>query len=143
MQLKSAPWLTALVTYKGLPLALRVRPAADTVANRAAFPTLTIVTHELAQVKSNGLPADTYNHSLMQFDLDLQAAIEGSDEGLVVLVETFSGNRNYYAYVANEDRMQARIDEIRGKYSEHTLVVTDRADPEWKFYGNYRKEFPW
>ena len=88
MQSTPAPWLTALVTYEGLPLALRVRPAANTAANRAAFPTLAIVTHDLAEVKSNGLPADTYNHSLFQFDMDLQAAIEGTDEGLVVLVES-------------------------------------------------------
>jgi hypothetical protein len=37
-----APWLTAMAEHEGLPLALRVRPGADTPDNRAKFPRLVL-----------------------------------------------------------------------------------------------------
>ncbi len=84
-----APWLTAMAEHEGLPLALRVRPGADTPANRAKFATLVLASHELAEVTSNGLPVATYNDALADFDHAVHGAIEQGGVGLAVLVETF------------------------------------------------------
>lgn len=136
-------WLTTMTEYEGMPLALRVRPAIDTAENRQAFPHLVVVEHELAEVKSNGLPANEYNRSLLQFDLDLQAAMAGNGAGIVFLVETFSGKRNYYGAVVDTDVFQPRLDPVRASYPQHALTLSVRTGAAWRFYDDYRKQFPW
>ena len=139
----TATWETALFTYEGMPLALRVRPAADSAENRVAYPHLVIVAHELAQVKSNGLPSDEYNQSLFQFDLDLQDAVAGADEGIVFLIETIAGSRNYYGCIADPVEVQSRVNRIRTSYPNHVLNVSVGPDKAWEFYNEYRTQFPW
>jgi hypothetical protein len=136
-------WLTAMAQYEGFPLALRVRPAADTAANRKRFPHLATVTHQLKHVKRNGLPKAKYNQSLAEFDHDMHAFVERDGDGLVVLVETFAGKRSYYAYTADEARLRSRISDLRELYPQHVLDITDREDAGWRFYKRYRKQFPW
>jgi hypothetical protein len=142
---KSIPpaWLTTMAEYEGMPLALRVRPAVDTAENRRAFPHLAVVTHELAEVKSNGLPASEYNRSLLQFDMALLGAICGNEAGIVFLVETFSGERNYYGAIADPAALPARVEQLRTCYPQHALTSSVRAGAAWKFYDDYRKQFPW
>src|SRR3954447_13912543 len=94
-----SPWLTAMVEYEGQPLALRVRPAADTPANRARFPHLAVVSHELSVVTATGLSEADYHESPADFDHDVHTYLEGNGDGIVVLVETLSGKRNYWAHV--------------------------------------------
>src|SRR5205807_1328903 len=95
----SDPWLGKTVEHEGHPLALRVRPKVDTADNRSAFTRLLLVTHQLAQVRSNGLPESDYNQSLAGLDQDMFRFLEGKGDGIVALVETFAGKRTYYAYV--------------------------------------------
>jgi hypothetical protein len=45
---------------------------------------------------------DPLAQRLAGFDHAVHGAIEQDGAGLVVLVETFSGKRNYYAYVADD-----------------------------------------
>jgi hypothetical protein len=141
--MNDAPWLTAMAEYEGLPLALRVRPAADTPTNRAKFAGLVLVSHELAEVTSNGLPVAKYNDSLADFDHAIHGAIEEEGVGLVVLVETFSGKRNYYAYVGDDNVVKQRVKELEGKYPQHKLGLRRGADPEWALYSDYRHRFSW
>ena len=122
---------------------MRVRPTVDTPEIRTGYPHLAIVTHELAKVKSNGLPENDYNDSLAQFDFDLQAAVSGANEAIVILVETFSGKRIYYACVADMSSLQDCIEPIRASYPQHTITVTVREYHAWKFYNSYRQDFPW
>ena len=139
----SAPWLTWMAEYEGFPLALRVRPEADSAANRAKFTHLARITHHLAEVKRNGLPKDAYNESLAGFDHDVHVLAERDGDGLVVLVETFAGKRIYYTFVADEARLRSRFDELCAKYPNHTLGVEVGPAANWKFYSGYRKQFPW
>ncbi|HSU69373.1 MAG TPA: DUF695 domain-containing protein, partial [Tepidisphaeraceae bacterium] len=116
-----APWLTAMAEYEGLPLALRIRPGADNPGNRSKFPRLVLVSHELDDASSNGLPAAQYNDSLADFDHAVHAAVERDGAGLLVLVETFSGKRNYYAYVADDGSAEQRIRELQTTFPQHKL----------------------
>jgi hypothetical protein len=138
-----ALWLTAMAEYEGQPLALRVRRRADNTENRAEFPRLALVSHALAEVSSNGLPSPTYNDSLADFDGDIHTALERDGAGLVVLVETFAGKRNYYAYVAENGPVQRRLAELQQRYPQHTVSLRGAADPGWSLYADYRKRFPW
>jgi hypothetical protein len=83
-----------MAEYEGQPLALRVRPAADSAANRARYPRVALISHALSDVTSNGLPEANYNDLLADFDQDVHSFVERGGDGLVVLVETFSGKRN-------------------------------------------------
>jgi hypothetical protein len=139
----NASWLIAMAEYEGLPLALRVRTDANSPTNRAQFAKLVLISHELAGVTSNGLPVAKYNDSLADFDHGVHAAIEQEGAGLVVLVETFSGKRNYYAYVADDGVVKQRVKAIQGKYPQHKLELRGGDDPQWALYNDYRKRFPW
>src|SRR5262245_29866137 len=119
---KPPKWLGATVTYEGFPLALRVRPQVDTDANKAAYPKLVCVTHKLAHVRQNGIPESDYNHGLLDFDLAIINAIQVEDNGLVVLIETFAGCRNYYGYVKPRARLTEPIRALKKRFPEHTIA---------------------
>jgi hypothetical protein len=140
---KNAPWVTAMAEHEGQPLALRVRPDADSRANRAKYARVALISHALSHVTSKGLPEASYNDQLADFDQDVLTFVERGGDALVVLVETFSGKRNYYAYVADDDRLKARVDELCAKFPEHSLSVRGGADAEWKLFNDYRRRFPW
>ncbi len=137
------PWLTAMVEHEGYPLALRVRPTADTEKNRTRYPRLAVITHTLAQVRPNGLPEPDYNDLLAEFNLAIVEAVDQHDAGLTVLVETFGGRRNYYAYVAAADHAESAVDSLRKRFPEHQLSLAGRMDGDWRFLNDYRKAFPW
>lgn len=136
-------WLTTMTEHEGFPLALRVRPSADTPENRNAFRLLGVVTHQMAEVRDNGLPATEYNESLEEFDLSLQDAVGEDNDGLVVLIETFAGKRTYYAYVQDSARLQQRIHRLSHTFPEHKLSIICKQDAEWRFYASYRNQFRW
>ena len=64
-------------------------------------------------------------------------------EGIVFLVETFSGKRNYYACVADTSSLEGRIEPLRASYPQHTISVAAHEGKAWKFYNGYRQDFPW
>jgi len=140
---KTPKWLGATVTYEGFPLALRVRPKIDTEKNKAAFPGLVRVSHKLARVQPSGLPEVAYNETLLEFDLAIIAALECEGQGLVALIETFAGRRNYYGYLAPEAPVTNEIRSLKKRFSEHEITLKRKQDPEWGLYNKYRELFPW
>jgi hypothetical protein len=138
-----ATWLTKMAEHEGRPLALRVRPDADSAANCGRYPQVASVSHELPIVSANGLPEPNYNDSLAEFDHDLHATIERDGEGLVVVVETFSGKRNYFAYITDVARLRARVEQFQLLHPQSPLNMRSGPDPEWKWYNSYRQRFPW
>jgi len=140
---ESAPWIGSLVQHEGFPMALRVRPKADSPANRKAFTRSLVVTHELANVKPNGLPEDEYNHSLAAFDRAVHRFIEGEQRGLVVIVETYAGKRIYYCYVDATATFKDRYAKLKAEYPVHKLTIGHCEEPTWETYELYRKLFPW
>jgi hypothetical protein len=138
-----AEWLTTMTRYEQFPLALRVRPRAPTATNRARFTWLASIEHRLSHVRDDGMPEQQYNACLEEFDLALQAAIQGHADGIVAIIETFGGKRTYYAYVHDDVAIHARITEFLEHHPQHQVSVTARADPRWKFYERYRADFQW
>jgi len=139
----SGNWLGASFTYEGFPLALRVRPAAESDKNRARFPQLVRLTHKLASVREDGLPEASYNQSLAGLDQDAIDLFEQRDEGITVLIETFAGKRTYYGFALASASARSRLLELKQRYPEHDLSIEASADPTWKFLSRYREDFPW
>lgn len=134
-------WLSAIKECEGAPIALRVRPDMDTPEHRAGFPFLAVVTHALAVVRADGLPDADYNDTLTAFDHETHLFLEGRSEGLVVLVETIAGRRNYYAYVADPKRPAGGFERWRALYPYHDLSFRERPDPAWDVFQEYRRLF--
>lgn len=138
---KSRDWLVAIVEHEDLPMALRVRPKLDTKSNKAAYPRLARVSHRLAEVQENGLPDPEYNETLEELDVAIIEALESDGNGIIVLIETFAGYRNYYAYVSKTAAGALRS--LKKGFPEYALTLKQQADPEWKLYGAYRERFAW
>ena len=136
------PWLTNLVEHEGFPLALRVRPNIDTADNRSAFSRLLLVTHELAQVRSNGLPEFRYNHSLSDFDQDMFQFLEGEGDGIEALWRRSPASVPI-THILMFATFRARLADLTAKYPQHVLNVGYREEPNWETYELYRKLYRW
>jgi hypothetical protein len=133
-------WLLAEKVYEGFPLFLR-RPADfDVESLRPSFPSLAIVTHKFAKRKPNGLPDDDYNHGLAEMDLSLVGAFAVERMGIIALVETFGGERNYYFYVVQNADVPGVISAIAHRYPNEQLSWSVRPDKEWRFITRYTSE---
>src|SRR5262245_38986859 len=91
-----AAWLGSTVEHEGFPMALRVRPRAESGIARAALVYLASVTHQLGRVRGDGLPEADYNEGLAELDHSIITSLE-AEGGITVIVETFAGKRTYYA----------------------------------------------
>ncbi len=136
-------WLGATVNYEGSPMALRVRPNIDTAHNRGCFPQLVEVTHKLAQVRPDGLPSSDYNESLAEFDAQIIEALEEQALGITVVIETYNGQRSYYAYVVSVAHAKRAFDTVSSSFPQHTLAFHPGVDAEWGLYTEYRERFRW
>ena len=138
-----AEWLGTTVQYEGLPLALRVRPTADTPERRTCLRYLGAVTHQLARVRSNGLPEPEYNAGLADLDHSVITALESEGGGLTVLIETLAGKRTYYGYVMSEEHARRAMSMVQIRFPDENLSLEVRADSDWGLYAEYRRLFPW
>ena len=136
-------WLVAMVEYEGLPLALRVRPQIDTKQNKAAYPRRVRVTHKLAKVQPSGLPEPDYNEALFELDQAIIAALQVAESGIVVLIETCNGERNYDAYITASAKPAAAIRALKKRFPKQKITLIEKDDAEWKLYSHYHKLFPW
>ena len=92
--------------HLGQRLAIRLRPPTAVSDVRGEYRNLLVVIQKLAFVRGDGMPDADYNHSLRSFDGELIQQLE--IDGRVVVVETFAGERIYYAYVDDEVASKAR-----------------------------------
>ncbi|MGC4031895.1 MAG: DUF695 domain-containing protein [Tepidisphaeraceae bacterium] len=139
----SLEWVTTLTEHEGAPLALRVRPHANTPENRKQYGLRIAVVHELAEVRTDGLPTPKYNDSLSAFDHELHQCVEDGGEGLVVIVETLGGQRVYFSYAQSDAKIDIKLNKLAEKYPQHTLKIVARPDNKWEAYEHYRALFRW
>ena len=133
-------WLTAESTYQGFPLFLR-RPANINVEQfEKSFANLVVVTHHLSRVLPSGLPEADYNQSLAELDHDLVTAFDCNRSGVIALVETFGGERNYYFYVKADADVTEKVSAIARLYPSEKLAWSVRSDPSWSFIKGYERE---
>ena len=138
-----AQWLGSTVQHEGFPLALRVRPDADSPANQKALPHLVALTHHLDEVRADGLPEAAYNEGLALFDGGAIECFERYGMGLVVIVETFAGRRTYYAYARDVALGAKVLAELNENYPSHRLTESHEANDRWGLFARYREMFPW
>jgi hypothetical protein len=130
-------WFTHETIYEGFPLYLR-RPDHENVWSYQNNSTnLLCVTHKLEKVKQNGLPESDYNKSLSDFDYELVKLLEQGEKGVIVLIETFGGERNYWYYIQRDFDYEASINLIKSKFPSDVIETWSEEDNEWDFLKSY------
>lgn len=100
------------------------------------------VQHTLEKVTSNGLPEKKYNSTLSDFDHHMCSLFDNSDEGIIFLIETFSGKRNYYFYTLPSFSFESQIDITIQQFAVN-LEHCSQEDISWGFLKEYPvKLFP-
>jgi len=133
-------WLTAERTHNGHRLLLRRPRVVDIKTLAPKFPTLATMTHHLDVVTSDGLPERSYNDTLTELDHTIATALD-SDKGVIVLIETFSGERNYYFYIAGNVNVSETLTLIKERYALARLSCETKSDPNWRFLKQYGADF--
>ncbi len=133
-------WKTCQTTYEGLPLLLRC-PLRIPYELQPQFPRLVALTHLLEHVTSSGLPAQTYNDTLSEFDHAAIQAFNKNGEAVAVLVETFGGKRKYYAYVRLDFDVEATVSYLTAAFPSVRLEHRVSENADWRFIRRYAAEF--
>jgi hypothetical protein len=134
-------WLGAMCRHEGAPLALRVRSGVRSWRGRSELPYLLAVTLHLTEVRSDGLPAPEYNVSLGDLDHAMFERCEQDGDGVVVLIETFSGERTWYAYGRERSIGEAVLRDIEARFPGHRFTSRATAGAEWGLWDLYRGLF--
>lgn len=129
-------WFTIEVKYDGLPLLLRKPNHTSIWSFEGKFNRLVSIEHTLDKVTSNGLPEKTYNATLTEFDHHMCTLLEQSDEGIIILIETFSGKRNYYYYTLPELSTDQLMTQAENKFAVKLRIRT-KLDTGWDFLRTY------
>lgn len=130
-------WLTTKIEYDGLPLYLRLPNYDDVWEYQSKYSKLVNITHELDSVTNNGLPTTEYNESLHDFDNEVIHLFEPKNNGVLVLVETFGGARNYWFYTTNSKFFCKQFEELQNKHCDKKLKLHHQNDPDWGFVKAY------
>ena len=133
-------WLVIESEFEGLPILLRVRRDG---LNNPEIPHLGIVNHRFERVLDNGLPQADYNDSLLAFDYAVLTCLEEASAGIVYIVETFSGKRNYYACVKTEAAFRQSMGSLLQEFPDHDCSIRFRDNMGWLFYRDYQDMFDW
>src|SRR5690606_32978849 len=133
---------TTEIEYEGFPLLLR-RPDYNNIWEHIKkYTHLASVQHLLDKTTSNGLPEKDYNKSLAEFDHYMCSLFDRNFHGLIFLVETFGGKRNYYYYITSEFAIEKLVEQVIDDF-DVKLTVTNRSDVDWDFLKAYPvKLFP-
>lgn len=133
---KEEKWFTGEVEHEGFPLLLRFPEEKNYEELQSNCPVFIWLTHNLAKVTSDGLPEKEYNKSLEEFDLRI---IEDCE--CIVLVETFSGKRNYYGYVPEDFDLERVMGIIKDDFPNEDFEWNSKLDENWKFIKRYADDY--
>ena len=130
-------WNSSDMIYDGLPLYLRKPDYKNVWIYQDTYPTLFCITHKLEKVKQNGLPEADYNKSLSDFDHYLCELFDGDKQGIIFLIETFGGQRNYWYYTKSETDHKIYVDLIERKFGQNSIEFWSQLNPDWDFIKSY------
>lgn len=133
-------WLTTETEYDGLPLYLRLPNYKNIWKYKSKYPKLICITHEFDSVKDNGLPTSDYNKSLFDFDGEVIDLFQLENNGIVILVETYGGARNYWFYAKDIELPTKLFEVLKSKHSDKKLDLEYQDDSDWDFLKKYPVE---
>lgn len=131
-------WQTTRTEYEGLPLYLRIPNYKNIWEYKSKYTELINITHEFESTKDNGLPTSDYNKSIMDFDLEVINIFEDEENcGIIFLVETCGGERNYWFYGEDSKAISKLFDELKSKYPDKKIKLDCQNNTDWSFLKDY------
>lgn len=131
-------WLTTRTEYEGLPLYLRIPNYKNIWEYKSKYPELINITHEFESAKDNGLPTSDYNKSIMDFDLEITNIFQDQENcGIIFLVETYGGERNYWFYAEDSKAVSKLFDELKSKHPDKKIKLDCQNNSDWGFTKDY------
>ncbi|RED21968.1 uncharacterized protein DUF695 [Flavobacterium cutihirudinis] len=130
-------WSTLQTEYEGLPLYLRKPNYKNIYEYKTKYPELICITHEFDNVKDNGLPTSEYNKSLIDFDNEVVNIFQEKNNGIIFLVETYGGARNYWFFGENSESISSLFNDLKNKYSKNKLELDSQNHSDWTFLEEY------
>ena len=129
-------WSNLEMEYEGFPLLLRRPDHPNIWRYKNKFTQLVLVEHTLEKVKKNGLPEGTYNKSLSDFDEQMCTLLDKTDKGIIFLIETFAGKRNYYYYIEQGFNIKHIVNNAKKNFKVN-LEASINDDTGWGFLKEY------
>ena len=129
-------WSTSEIQYEGFPLLLRRPDYPNVWKFKPTFNQLVTVEHILESVTESGLPERSYNKALAEFDHYMCALLEDTNNGIIFLIETYGGKRNYYYYTSPVTAMDRLTKQAEADFKV-TLKVRSMVDNDWNFIKSY------
>ncbi len=129
-------WATTEIEYEGLPLLLRKPNHSNIWTYKKRLTKLVAIEHLLEKVNSDGLPEKRYNSTLADLDHFMCSFFDKSNAGIIFLIETFSGKRNYYYYTLPDVNIDPLIEKAFQKF-EVNLDSWTKSDINWGFLDDY------
>ena len=129
-------WSTLEIEYEGFPLLLR-RPNYENIWQyKERFSQLVSVEHQLTTVSGSGLPGSNYNKALEDFDSYMCDKFINGKKGIILLIETFAGKRNYYYYTELNYNVNSQFKEVKEQFLVN-LTAWHKLDLDWGFLDKY------
>ena len=129
-------WSTSEIEHEGFPLLLRRPDHTNIWQFKETFPQLISVEHHLEKTTDNGLPDHGYNKTLLDFDSYMCDLFAKSSNGIIFLIETFGGKRNYYYYTRSDYDIDPRLQEAKKQFNVR-LSSWQKLDEGWGFLASY------
>lgn len=112
-----------------------------TPAHRERYPRLAVISHEFTERYPGGLPENTYNSTLSEFDSAITSVFDSPPRGVPILVETFGGFRHYYFCVAEDADLAAALQPVTQQFPSEKLTWEFSPTPGWDFLKGYSKKY--
>src|SRR5205085_10976598 len=125
-------WSTVEIQYEGFPLLLRKPELINIWDYKYKLTKLVCIEHLLDKVSFDGLPEKQYNSTLSEFDHYMCSLFDTSSEGIIFLIETYSGRRNYYFYTMPDFTIDSLLEILKRKF-EVNLESWTQDDTGWGF----------
>ncbi len=127
-------WTVATGTHDGAPIIVRVNAGAAPLAGSLGIQIGVAV--PLNDPRPDGLPDPAEHAQLEAVEEELLARI--GDRGVLVAVITTGTMREFVAYTATADWIEAFHHEFDAAVDSHEVQVMAKHDPDWSVYRSLR-----
>lgn len=128
----SSHWSVATCDHEGRPLLVRYRGFASDFP-REIYPERLNVIWTMSEQDENGLATDDESDRLTTFENRLVAALERTSAGVLSVVLTTGGQREFVFHTADRGDFLQRLTDMPQETERYPIEIHGNRDPEWVY----------
>lgn len=128
-------WAVCQGENNGQPMFVRVNNAAKPFSGHPQLSIRFGIAVPLHDPNEHGLPSEAEMEELSEIEEHLFEAV--SNQGIVVLIITTSGMREFVVYLRSTKDAEAVFDRVRQITSTHDIQHYAQPDPKWELFGEF------